>query len=140
MPHLVAALIASVVVAAPEYRKAEGTWQVVGMVMNGEEMPAAAFKDMTMVLKGTTVRALSGTDVIAEGRYRVTAVKGQRVEFDLTMASGPDEGTTFPAVNEWKDADTLHTCIVQPGDRRPATIKPEPGDRTAVFVIKRTKK
>ncbi|HVK19434.1 MAG TPA: TIGR03067 domain-containing protein [Fimbriiglobus sp.] len=140
MPHLIATLLAAAVVAAPEYKKAEGTWQVVGMEMNGVEMPAAAFKDLRMVLKGNTVRALSGKDVIAEGRYRVVAVKGKRVEFDLHMSAGPDQGKTLPAVNEWADADTIRTCVVQPGDPRPAKLTPGEGERAAVFVIKRTKK
>ncbi len=139
MAHLIATLLAAAVVAAPEYKKAEGTWQVVGMEMNGEEMPAA-FKDLRMVLKGNTVRALSGADVIAEGKYRVVAVKGKRVEFDLHMSVGPDQGKTFPAVNEWAGADTIRTCVVQPGSPRPAKLTPGEGERAAVFVIKRAKK
>jgi uncharacterized protein (TIGR03067 family) len=140
MPHLVATLVAAAVAFAPEYRKAEGTWQVVGMEMNGIELPAGAFKDLRMVLKGNAVRALSGTDAIAAGRYRIVAVKGKRVEFNLTLSAGPDQGKTFPAVNEWVAADTIRTCVVQPGDPRPAKLKPAAGDRAAVFVIKRLKK
>lgn len=140
MTHLIAILLAYAVVAVPEHKKAEGTWQVVGMEMNGEVMPAAAFKDLRMVLKGNTVRALSGEDVIAEGKYRVVAVKGKRVEFDLHMTVGPDQGKTFPAVNEWADADTIRTCVVQPGSPRPAKLTPGEGERAAVFVIKRAKK
>jgi uncharacterized protein (TIGR03067 family) len=140
MSHLIASLLAAAVVAAPEYKKAEGTWQVVGMEMNGEVMPAAAFKDLRMVLNGNTVRALSGEDVIAEGKYRVVAVKGKRVEYDLVMSVGPDTGKTFPAVNEWTAADTIRACIVQPGQPRPAKLTPGEGERAAVFVIKRAKK
>ena len=140
MAHLIATLLAAAVVAAPEYKKAEGTWQVVGMEMNGVEMPAGSFQDLRRVLKGNTVRALSGADVIAEGKYRIVAVKGKRVEFDLHMSAGPDKGVTFPAVNEWADADTIRTCIVQPGSPRPAKLTPGAGERAAVFVIRRAKK
>lgn len=140
MSQLIASLLAAAAVAALEYKKAEGTWQVVGMEMNGVEMPAAAFKDLRMVLKGNTVRALSGEDVIAEGKYRIVAVKGKRVEFDLHMSVGPDKGKTFPAVNLWTGADTIRTCVVQPGEPRPAKLTPGEGERAAVFVIKRAKK
>ncbi|HET6576647.1 MAG TPA: hypothetical protein VFG68_23820 [Fimbriiglobus sp.] len=140
MPHLIASLLAAAVVAAPEYKKAEGTWQVVGMEMNGVVLPPGAFKDLRMVLKGNTVRALSGADMIAQGKYRIVAVKGKRVEFDLLLTAGPDKGKTFPAVNLWTAADTIRTCIVQPGSPRPAKLTPGEGERTAVFVIKRAKK
>jgi uncharacterized protein (TIGR03067 family) len=137
MIRLIGALVIAAVLA-PEYKKAEGTWQVVGMEMNGEEMPAGAFKDLRMVLKGKTVKALSGGDVIAGGTYRIVDVKGKRVSFDLTMTAGPDEGKTFPALNEWVDEDTIRTCIGQPGER-PTGVRPGPGEGTAVFVIKRVK-
>ena len=139
MARLIGILLAAAAATAPEYKKAEGTWQVVGMEMNGQEMPAGAFKDLRMVLKGNTVRALSGDDLIAEGRYRIVAVKGKRVEYDLTMSAGPDKGKTFPAVNEWVDADTLRACVAQPGTPRPVPLHPGQGDRAAVFVIKRVK-
>ena len=109
------------------------------MEMNGETIPAEGFKDLRMMLKGNTVRALSGNDVIAEGKYRIIAAKGKRVEFDLTMAAGPDKGKTFPAVNEWVDADTIRTVVAQPGTPHPVPATPGNGDRAAVFVIKRAK-
>src|SRR5262249_36595880 len=127
MPHLISFLLFAAVVAAPEYKKAEGTWQVIGMEMNGEEIPPAGFKDLRMVLAGNSVRAMNGADVIAEGKYRIVSVKGKRVEFDLHMAGGPDRGKTFPAVNEWVDTDTIRTCIPQPGDPRPAQLNPGKG-------------
>jgi uncharacterized protein (TIGR03067 family) len=139
MTRLIGVLLAAAAATAPEYKKAEGTWRVVGMEMNGEAIPAEGFKDLRMVLKGNTVRALSGKDLIAEGRYRITAVKGKRVEFDLTMSAGPDKGKTFPAVNEWADADTIRTCVAQPGTPHPVPPAPGKGDRAAVFVIKRAK-
>ncbi len=139
MTHLIGVLLAAAAAAAPEYQKAEGTWQVIGMEMNGVVLPPGGFKDLRMVLKGDTVKALSGGDVIAEGRFRIVGVKGKRVEFDLTLSTGPDKGRTFPAVNEWADADTIRTRIAQPGTPRPLKRDPGPGDRMAVFVIKRVK-
>ena len=124
---------------AAEYRKAEGTWVVTAMVMNGDAIPAEGFKDMRVVLKGKTVTAYSGKDEIAAGTYRIVSAKGKHVAFDLTMSAGEDKGKTFPALNEWAGADTIRTCLAQPGAPRPTTTATESGDRRAVFVIKRVK-
>ncbi len=123
----------------PEYKKAEGTWAVTAMSMNGEEIPEDGYKDLRMVLKGRKVSAYSGKDLIAEGAYRVVGTKGKLVRFDLMMSVGPDTGKTFPALNEWADEDTIRTCVGQPGKPRPAAVGTEKGDRRAVFVIKRAK-
>jgi uncharacterized protein (TIGR03067 family) len=125
---------------AREYARAEGTWAVTAMHMNGDEMPAATFKDLTIVLAADKVTARVGGDVLAEGTYRVVGATGKRVEFDLTMSAGPDKGKAFPAVNEWVDADTLRTCLARPGGPRPTGFTPEAGDGRAIFVIKRAKK
>jgi uncharacterized protein (TIGR03067 family) len=127
---------------AKEYTRAEGTWVVTEMHMNGEELGPDSFKGMKIVLAGDKVTAYVGDEVIAEGKYKVVGVKEKekRVEFDLTMSGGPDKGKTFPALNEWVDADTLRTCIAQPGKPRPKGFMTEKGDRQALFVIKRSKK
>ena len=126
---------------AAEYRKAEGRWQVMAMVMNGEEIPTEGFKDLRIVLEGKSVKATQADDVIAGGTYKVVSVTGKAVAFDLTMAAGPDKGKTFPALNEWLGDDELRTTIGQPGKPRPKPgAAPEKGDRQAVFVIKREKK
>jgi uncharacterized protein (TIGR03067 family) len=122
-----------------EYKKAEGTWAVTAMVMNGEEIAEEGYKDLRMVLKGRTVSAYSGKDLIAQGLYRVVGTKQKQVRFDLLMGIGPDTGKTFPALNEWVDADTIRACLAQPGKPRPPAVETEKGDRRAMFVIKRTK-
>ena len=125
---------------AKDYTKAEGTWAVSAMTMNGHEFVPEAFKGMTIVLAKNKVTAKHDGEVIAEGVYKIVAVKGKRVEFDLTMGAGPDTGKTFPCLIEWVDENTLRTCIAQPDDKRPTGFEPEPGDRRAHFVIKREKK
>ena len=144
---MTAALLVFVRLAVPapdfakEYAKSEGTWHVTAMAMNGEDISAEGIKGLRMVLKGTSVKAYSGDDLIAEGTYKVVGVKGKAVQFDLTMSAGPDKGKTFPALNEWLGDDELRTTIGQPGKPRPkAGATPEKGDRQAVFVIKREKK
>jgi len=124
---------------APEYKKAEGTWTVSAMVMNGEEIPEDSYKDLRMVLKDRTVSAYNGKDLIAQGSYRIVGTKAKQVRFDLLMGAGTDKGKTFPALNEWVDADTIRTCLAQPGKPRPTTVATEKGDRRAMFVIKRVK-
>lgn len=124
---------------APEYKKAEGTWTVTAMAMNGEEIPEDGYKDLRMVLKNRTVSAYSGKDVIAQGTYRIVGTKAKQVRFDLVMGVGTDKGKTFPALNEWIDADTIRTCLAQPEKPRPTTVATEKGDRRAMFVIKRVK-
>ena len=123
-----------------DYAKAEGTWTVTAMTMNGEEITPEAFKGMTLILAKNKVTAKHDGEVIAEGVYKIVAVKGKRVEFDLTMGAGPDKGKTFPCLNEWVDDDTLRTCIAQPESKRPTGFEPEKGDRKAIIVIKREKK
>ena len=136
---LAAASVAADDPFAAEYRKAEGTWVVTAMVMNGDDITAEGFKDMRVVLKGKTVTAYSGKDEIAAGTYTIVSAKGKRVAFDLTMSAGEDKGKTFPALNEWADADTIRSCLAQPGAPRPTGVTTDPGDRRAVFVIKRAK-
>ena len=134
-----AASLANPTAIARETKAAAGTWAVVGMVMNGEEIPEAGYKTLRMVLTETTATALNGTDTIADGKFQIVGVIGKRVLFDLTMGAGPDNGKTFPALNEWVDKDTLRTCMAQPGQPRPSSVESEKGDRRAVFVLKRVK-
>lgn len=147
MPPTAAVLVFSRLLApaggdfAAEYHRAEGTWRVTAMVMNGEEIPAAGYKDLRIVLAGKMVKATQAGEVIAGGTYEVVSAAGKTVAFDLTMAAGPDSGKTFPALNEWLAADELRTTIGQPGKQRPKPgAAPEKGDRQAVFVIRRDKK
>jgi uncharacterized protein (TIGR03067 family) len=136
-------LLAGVLAADPfatEYDKAAGSWRVTAMEMNGETVAPEGFKGMRLVLKGDTLKALSDKGVIAEGTYKIVGVKGKLVQFDLRMSAGPDKGKTFPALNEWLDADTIRTCISQPDKPRPTNFQPEKGDRRALFTIKRAKK
>lgn len=125
---------------APEYTKAEGTWVVTGMEMDGEAVPAAGFKDMRIVLKGKIVVAINKKDTIAEGTYAIVCAKGKWVSFDLSMTAGGDKGKSFPAINEWVDENTIRTVLLQPGKPRPTgEAKPQKGDGAAVFVIQRQK-
>jgi uncharacterized protein (TIGR03067 family) len=140
MVHLVLILLAGAASRIQEYDKAGGAWRVTAMEMNGETIAPEGFKGMRLVLKGDKLKAFSGEEVIAEGTYKIVAVKGKRVQFDLRMSVGPDKGKMFPAVNEWVDADTIRTCISQPGKPRPTNFQPEKGDRQAFFTIKRVKK
>ena len=143
VPTIVAVMIAiqlaNPAAIARETKAAAGTWAVVGMVMNGEEIPEAGYKTLRMVLTETTATALNGKDTIADGKFQIVGVIGKRVLFDLTMGAGPDKGKTFPALNEWIDNDTLKTCMAQPGQPRPSSVESEKGDRRAVFVLKRMK-
>jgi uncharacterized protein (TIGR03067 family) len=123
-----------------EYTKAAGSWTVTAMTMNGHEFVPEAFKGMTIILAKNKVTAKHDGEVIADGVYKIVAVKGKKVEFDLTMGAGPDKGKTFPCLNEWVDDDTLRTSIAQPDAKRPTGYNPEKDDRRAHFVIKREKK
>lgn len=133
------AIAAGDVAFAPEYKKAEGTWAVTAMTMNGEEIAEDGYKDLRMVLKDHTVSAYSGKDLLAQSSYRIVGTKAKQVWFDLLMGVGADKGKAFLALNEWVDADTIRTCLAQPGNPRPATVVTEKGDRRALFVIKRQK-
>src|SRR5207249_2055542 len=64
---------------AAEYRKAEGTWRVTAMTMNGEEIPTEGFKDLRIVIAGKSVKAMQANEVLAGGTYKVAGVTGKAV-------------------------------------------------------------
>ena len=125
---------------ARETKAFAGTWAVTGMVMNGIEIPEGAYKGMRFEFAENKVNAYHGKDLIADGKFKVVAVVGKQVWFDIAMGKGPDEGKTFPGVNVWIDGKAFKSCLAQPNQKRPVEVVSEANDRRAVFELKRMDK
>jgi len=119
-----------------EWGRLNGTWEMVGAVDDGKELPAPKEK-VTLTLKDGKYTVRQGGKVVAEGAAKLDPTTSPK-SLDTTPSSGPGEGKTSLGIYEVK-GDTYRVCFARPGQPRPKTFEAKKGSGDALYTHKRVK-
>jgi uncharacterized protein (TIGR03067 family) len=115
-------------------RALEGHWHVVGLQIDGAEMPAATFARARLLMDGDRFRMES-----PEGNYDGTFTIDTSVEpmrIDIDFVEGPDAGNSSHGIFEL-DGDQLTICLGLVGASRPVGFSTSPGSGHALQRLRR---
>ena len=122
---------------AKERKKFQGTWTFESVEAGGKEVPAAAFKGITVTFEGDKYTVKKGDEVIQAATQKLDPSKSPKA-LDVTVAEGPNKGAVMLGIYEIS-GDTLKVCFDPEGKKRPTQFKGASGAQTFV-VHKRVKK
>ena len=119
-----------------EYRAFEGTWRFTSLRIEGNDLPADAFKDSRLLCMG---RDFTYIDV--KGPSHGTFSLGQNQSpktIETTFTDGPLKGQTMIGIYEL-DGDTYRVCMNLSGKDRPKELDSKAGSRNVYEVLRREK-
>jgi uncharacterized protein (TIGR03067 family) len=117
--------------------KLQGTWLLVAMEKDGENVPAEDFKDWKSVYKEDRLTLLVGDKVRRRGI--VTLESSRKIKAINTWdQDGPYADQTVPGIYEL-EGDTLKLCFAHPGEERPKEFTTKSGTGFLFCVYTRQK-
>jgi len=119
-----------------ELKRFEATWHFVSIEIEGRQVPAEAFKDDTLVLKG---KQFSSTiqGKTTNGVFKIDPTVTPKT-IDITSTDGPGKDNTLKGIYELED-DTQKICVAAPGKARPTVFVSKPDGSQIIQVLKREK-
>jgi uncharacterized protein (TIGR03067 family) len=125
----------------PRIKKAEpgpleGTWNVVALEVEGQQMPAGMLAAARIVVKGDRFQSL-GMGAVYEGTIKVDLSANPKT-LDMTFTAGPEKGNTNLGIYELA-GDDWTLCLATRGGGRPKRFAAEPGTGHALETLKRGK-
>ncbi len=130
---------AGVKAAGRELAKMEGSWQVLSLVVDGDNLLARDDgKTPTVItIKGDTMTTAGQEKKPVEAALKVDPGKEPR-EIDVTFTAGPNKGDTLKGVYKL-EGDALTICHGGLGGDRPTDFESKPGSGKSLVVCKRQK-
>lgn len=123
--------------AAKELKRLQGTWEMVGLEVNGEEVPAKKLAGTTLTIRGdkyiTKVK-----DTAREVTFKLDP-KSEPKAIDMYFPDGVEAAKLSKGIYQ-VDGDTLKVCRHQmPGEDRPRSFVTSAGTNLFVVTWKRKK-
>jgi len=141
---LISLLTGSLVLGADDAKKdAEkllGTWKVVGLQMEGQELLGSDVKEMRFVIAKDAI-AVDGDfpdkDKYAKFSYKIDPTTAPKI-IDVTIAVGDEKGTMMEGIYKL-DGDKLQICVKILGKDRPGEFATKAGSRLVLATLERAK-
>lgn len=114
----------------------EGTWNVVSLEVDGQQMPAGMFSGAHIVVEGDRFQSL-GMGAVYEGTVNLDNTANPKT-FDLHFIAGPEKGNTALAIYEL-DGDDWKICLTTRGGDRPKKFTTKAGTGHALETLRRGK-
>jgi uncharacterized protein (TIGR03067 family) len=121
-----------------DLEKLQGTWLLVAMETDGENVPAEDFKDYKSVYEENRLTLLAGDRVRRKGIVTLESSRKTKA-INTWDQDGPYADQTVPGIYEL-DGDTLKLCFARPGDERPKEFTTKSGTGFLFCVYKRQKR
>jgi uncharacterized protein (TIGR03067 family) len=115
--------------------KLQGTWFLVTMEREGEEVEREAFKDWMAVYEGNRLTLRAGEMVRRRGIVTLQPARHPKA-INTWDQDGPYEDQTIPGIYELQ-GDTLRLCFARPGEDRPKEFTTKRGTGFLYCVYKR---
>jgi uncharacterized protein (TIGR03067 family) len=112
----------------------QGTWVVVALEVNGQNL-GAAMKDFKLIISADKTVSKKGDQIHEQSTYKVDTTKKPH-QIDITPVQGPNKGKKHRCIF-LREGNTLKIGIIGEGGKRPRgfNAKDEPG--LIVLVLKR---
>jgi uncharacterized protein (TIGR03067 family) len=120
-----------------ELAKMQGTWKVVCVVINGQELKEDDIKDDRLIIKDDRFMLKGGKQQL-EGKLTLDPGKTPK-ELDAE-ATGSDKKVTKSVGIYQLTGDTLKVCYSVPPNERPTEFTSEPKSARALVVYKKVDK
>jgi uncharacterized protein (TIGR03067 family) len=116
-----------------DLEKLQGTWVLVAMQREGEDVPPEEFKGWTAVYETNRISLHDGERVRRRGIVTLDPSRKPKA-VNTWDQDGPFEDQTVPGIYEL-DGDILKLCFSRPGSERPKefTTKTKPGFLYCVY-------
>jgi uncharacterized protein (TIGR03067 family) len=119
---------------AADLDRLQGTWIIVALEMDGEEMPAGSPDGSKIVVKGNRFTTIS-MGAAYSGTIALDPVQEPK-RFDLRFTSGPEKGNTSLGIYEL-NRDEWKICLTVTGNIRPRNFATAPGSGLALETLRR---
>ena len=141
-------LITSFLLGAAEADKKEtrdqeaiqGTWKVVGLRLEGQEILGDSVKEMKLVIKGDTMRPegdFPEQEKYGKFTFKLDPTTTPKI-FDCTLAAGDDKGMVLEGIYQL-ERDKLKLCVRLIGKERPGKLAAEAGSGLVLATLERIK-
>jgi|GraSoiStandDraft_55_1057291.scaffolds.fasta_scaffold465452_2 uncharacterized protein (TIGR03067 family) len=120
-----------------ELKNLEGTWELISLTKDGQQVPAAVLKSTQVVIKGDKYWIKFGNEVKQEGTITIDPTRKPKTIDDIA-ATGTNKGKKSLGIYEL-EGDTLKTCFADPGKERPTEFTSKPGSGFELATQKRKK-
>ena len=117
-----------------QLRALEGEWTFVGLEVDGEAMPAAAFSQSKLLIDGDRFR-MESVEGTYEGEFTVD-VGEEPARIDIEFVDGPEAGNWSYGIYEL-DGDRLTICLALVGATRPVAFRTQAGSGHALERLRR---
>jgi len=120
-----------------ELAKMQGTWKVVSVIINGQELKEEEIKDDRLVIKDDHFTLKGGKQTL-EGKFTLDPSKTPK-HLDAEATSGDMKGAKSVGIYQLT-GDTLKVCYSVPPNPRPTEFSSEPKSSRALVVYKKVDK
>ena len=104
--------------ATDDTTRIQGSWKLVGIERDGQNLPLAAEKEGLLVISGDQFTLTTNGQVAEKGTFKLNPSANPKA-LDMTPQEGPDKGKTMLAIYELS-GDSLRLCSVRGEGRRSA--------------------
>jgi uncharacterized protein (TIGR03067 family) len=117
-----------------QLRLLEGEWHVVGLQVDGTDMPPAVLAQSRLLIDGDRFR-MESPEANYDGALTIDVAE-QPARIDIAFVEGPEAGNTSLGIFEL-DGDRLTICLGLVGATRPAGYSTRPGTGHALERLRR---
>jgi len=121
-----------------DLERLQGSWVMVAMESDGQEVPAEDFKDWKAVYEGNRVTLRAGDRVRRRGIITLDPARKPKA-INTWDQDGPYEDQTVPGIYQL-DGETLKLCFARPGAERPKEFTTKAGPGVVSCVYRREKR
>jgi uncharacterized protein (TIGR03067 family) len=132
---LAAFLLADEKRAGDDLDRLQGTWVLVSMEREGEQVPAEDIKGGTVTYEGNRATIRAGETVRRRGIVTLNPARTPKA-INTWDQDGPYEDQTVPGIYEL-EGETLRLAFSRPGQERPTAFATREGPAVLLCVYKR---